>query len=191
MMGLAGVTELGEALGIRLEKLTIEQKIAPANRVRAMYNPQSLQLHTSAEYAVERAIGATSDTLNFKGMKYGDLVLELILDASRPGVRDSVTSQLAQLRKVCLPTKGASGSYADHLLNISWGRIDWLGEPYCVAYCTSMGVDYTLFGRSGRPMRATVKLELKVQPAAVDQSIQLAGGGPKRAINNLRDKLGI
>lgn len=191
MMGGTGVKELGEALGIRLEKLTIEQKSAPANRVRALYNPQSLQLQIGAEYAAERAVGSTSDTLNFKGMKYGDLVLELILDASRPGMRDSVASQLARIRQVCLPTKGATGSYEGHLLNISWGRMDWLGEPYCVAYGISMGVDYTLFDRSGRPMRATVRLELKVQPATEGHSSQLSGIRPKRVINNLRDKLGI
>lgn len=188
---MAALRELGEALGIRLEKLTIEQKSTPVNRVRVMYNPQSLNLKTSVVYEPGSALGDTAETLIFKNVTYSDLVLELILDASRPGMRDSVTSQLAQIRQVCLPLADVSGRYVAPLLKISWGRMDWLGEPYCVAYAISTDVNYTLFDRSGRPMRATVKLELKVQPPTGAPRIRNGGGQAKQAINNLRDKLGF
>lgn len=192
MSVLGAVSGAKEALGIRLEKLTIQQKTRPQFSIRAMYNPTSLLFTVSAKYDETVGVGGDVEKTVFKHLKSGELELELILDASRPGMREPVAEQLAQLKDVCMPSPGQKGRHGLWELKISWGRMDWLGEPSCTAVAEKMTVKYTLFDRGGRPLRAHVTLKLRVTPSASPSGEPAnVSKGPKRVINNLRDKLGI
>jgi len=197
MNAITGLGVLGKALGFKLQKLTIEQitkttKEAPKS-VTVMYNPEALSFHIEAKYEPLTGVESTSEFQVFDHLKYGDLTLDLILDASRPGARESVTSQLTQLRNVCMPVSDDNKKYVAPKLKISWGRMDWFGAHFCTAVATEMSVHYTLFDRSGRPMRATVALALKVKPGKTsgNNKSTSVSGKAKPKINNLRDKLGI
>ncbi|WP_052722005.1 CIS tube protein [Pseudomonas synxantha] len=192
VLGVLGAVSGAEALGIRLEKLTIQQKTRPQISIRAMYNPTSLSFTVSAEYGKALGIAETAEKTVFKHLKSGELELELILDASRPGMGEPVAEQLALLKDVCMPSPGQQGRLGLWELKISWGRMDWLGEPSCTAVAEKMIVKYTLFDRGGRPLRAHVTLKLKVTPSAsTNGEPAIASKSPKQVINNLRDKLGI
>lgn len=194
MNAITGLGVLGQALGLKLEKLTIEQttKESP-KRVTVMYNPEALSFNIEAQYEAWMGVESTSEFQVFDHLKYGDLRLDLILDASRPGARESVASQLTQLRNVCMPVSDDNKKYVAPKLRISWGRMDWLGAHFCIAVATEMSVHYTLFDRSGCPMRAKVTLVLKVKPGKTSDNNKSTSvsGKAKLKINNLRDKLGF
>ncbi|WP_034176591.1 hypothetical protein [Burkholderia ambifaria] len=175
-----------------MEKLTLRQTQSPGVMIRVMYNPESLSFQVAARYKSLVGVGETAETQVFDHLEYGEIVVDLILDAARPGVQESVENQLAQLYKVCMPASDQSGRYRCAELQVSWGRLDWFGAPVCLAYVTSMRADYTLFASSGRPMRAKVELALKIKPLVLSKVTGAVTAQPTmRKINNLRDKLRI
>lgn len=132
-------------------------------KIAAMYNPASIDLGYSSDYADDQFINQSIPGKHFVGTKAGDLSLNLIFDAMLPGNDASVNDQLAQLRALCYDIDLESREKC--LLKIQWGNMEWggNGHRYFMGRPTSLALQYTLFDRDGAPLRATATLKLTAE----------------------------
>lgn len=173
-------------LGNYLSKLTIaaysnrEQLIPPnpSDVMEVVYNPTSIQLSYRNQYKTLTTLDSATQKAAFEKSELGDLTLELILDATLPDSQYPVNEQLDQLNRICNDPRSEKAE--PRSLRITWGRMQWHGRGYFAGRMTSMSVQYSLFDRSGMPLRATVTLSLVADESEVLQNSRREADTPKK-----------
>ncbi|KVN11843.1 MULTISPECIES: hypothetical protein [unclassified Burkholderia] len=132
-------------------------------KIAAMYNPASIELGYSNDYADDQFINQSIPGKHYIGTKASDLSLSLIFDAMLADNDKSVNDQLAQLRALCYDVDLDSREKC--LLKIQWGNMEWggNGHRYFMGRPMSLTLQYTLFDRDGAPLRATATLRLAAE----------------------------
>ncbi|MDH0342423.1 hypothetical protein [Chromobacterium haemolyticum] len=123
----------------------------------AMYNPASVQFDYAANYQESAALNKNEQHALFSKVSPPTLRLDLVLDGRAPGRRGSVDDQLKALRNLCFAV-GQKGE--PPYLRITWGNMSWHGQGFFKGRCQRLGVSYTLFDRSAKPLRAMASLSL-------------------------------
>ena len=132
--------------------------------LKAMYNPDSVQLGYTTEYTANQFINSSIQSNNYAVTRPGNLSLELVFDNRMPGNDEKVEEQLKKLRHLCYDLNPSRGE--PHFLRIQWGKMRWAEHGYFAGRMTSLSFRYTLFDRDAMPLRATASLTI-----AADQSL--------------------
>ncbi|MDI2146126.1 hypothetical protein KBJ94_29195 [Pseudomonas sp. ITA] len=139
----------------------------------AMYNPASINLSYSTDYVSDEYINSTQQSNRYQQVRPGELNLKLVFDALLPGNEESVDSQLGQLRALCCSV--LAETQETPFLKVVWGRMNWSGQGYYAGRMSAMSVNYSLFDRNGKPLRAEASLTLRTDESLVLQKSQMAG----------------
>lgn len=145
----------------KLEKLQIQafsdrERSSRVGRFEAMFNPESISLSYTIHYAELQSPGSGGEQANFVHGKQAVSPLKIILDGT--GVADtgsarsqaeSVTDKIERFLDLCVRINGSS--HEPNFLRLQWGQ-GVLQQFDCRLH--SLSINYTLFDRSGAPLRA-------------------------------------
>lgn len=154
----------------------------------AMYNPESIHL----DYVATATTPLSGLNQDFTQSPYSEiepptLSLELILDARGPKGGVSVNDQVKKLRHLCF-AMGPMGKFPR--VQVLWGEMRWHGYDHFRGYVQNLAIVYTLFDRSGKPLRATVTLTLKALVSDATASLK-ATQAPTKQVLQLPDKTSL
>ncbi|EOG2476914.1 TPA: hypothetical protein SMF39_004400 [Serratia marcescens] len=154
----------------------------------AMYNPESIHL----DYVATATTPLAGLNQDFTQSPYSEiepptLSLELILDARGPKSGVSVNDQVKKLRHLCF-AMGPMGKFPR--VQVLWGEMRWHGYDHFRGYVQNLAIVYTLFDRSGKPLRATVTLTLKALVSDATASLK-ATQSPTKQVLQLPDKTSL
>ena len=145
----------------RLEKLQIQafSDRGRSSRVgvfEAMFNPESIKLDYTINYAEFDAPGSGGQQANFVHGKHAVSPIRLLLDGtgyadtgSPQSQGESVTDKVETFLDLCVRLNGSS--HEPNFLRLQWGR-GVLQSFDCRV--KSLSINYPLFDRSGAPLRA-------------------------------------
>jgi hypothetical protein len=145
--------------------------------LQAMYNPQSIGLSYSTDYASDEYINRTQQSNRYQHVRPGVLNLNLIFDAQLPGNRTPIDAQLAQLRALCCSVLPETKETP--FLKVEWGKMSWNGQGYYAGRMESMSVNYSVFDRNATPLRAEVALSLNTDESLLVQKSQQGLSAPQ------------
>jgi hypothetical protein len=134
----------------------------------ALFNPTELAFTRKNRYNTVRSAGSSQPQTSFGGGEPDEVSIDLFFDGT--GVVESaqtVGERVAELLEFC---KFRSETHQPYYLHAYWGRFDFRGVM------KQADVKYTLFERSGEPLRATVRITLQEavapEPLARDEGRQ-------------------
>ncbi|TMU74682.1 hypothetical protein FGA82_21290 [Pseudomonas fluorescens] len=145
--------------------------------LQAMYNPQSIGLSYSTEYASDEYINSTQQSSRYQQVRPGVLDLKLIFDANLPGNHKPIDGQLAQLRALCCSVLAETKETP--FVKVEWGKMNWSGQGYYAGRMATMSVNYSLFDRNATPLRAEVALSLSTDESLLLQKSQQGLSAPQ------------
>lgn len=140
--------------------------------MQVMFNPEALDLSYGIDYDADNYLNGSISVNHFKKVRPGELQLELLFDASLPGNKPSVESQLTTLQSFCCET--APGTLETPYLKVEWGKMHWHGRDYFTGRAVSLQTRYTRFDRKAKPLRATVRLTLSADNSQPLKRAELA-----------------
>ncbi|HEX8309327.1 MAG TPA: hypothetical protein VF645_13005 [Allosphingosinicella sp.] len=156
-----------------MSKLTFQRlkldKTKDGQPFEVSYNPTELAFTKTAQFADIAVPGLEAPIIQFVRGDAETLSLELFFDSTDGGTGDgatSVTDKVMQFQKL-VSVDGAL--HAPPIVRINWG--DGLPGPAIATglrmtevdvIVTSVARRYTLFNATGRPLRATVTLQMRV-----------------------------
>ncbi|MGP3159459.1 CIS tube protein [Serratia marcescens] len=154
----------------------------------AMYNPESIHL----DYVATATTPLAGLNQDFTQSPYSEiepptLSLELILDARGPKSGGAVNDQVKKLRHLCF-AMGPMDTFPR--VQVLWGEMRWHGYDHFRGYVQNLAIIYTLFDRSGKPLRATVTLTLKALVSDAMASLK-ATQKPMKQVLQLPDKTSL
>ena len=165
-----------------LAKLWIASIDNPKLELRAQYNPKELQIDKQVPWEDHKDKNNASGTkrkddskqwdLEFNGTPKRSMTLELLFDGYEEG--DSVIPDVARLEEMSSVRKITSTDEDErrpHHCVVAWGsQQDGMRPVRCVI--ESLSTKYTMWDRSGKPLRAvcTVKLKEAEKMSAKPQS---------------------
>ena len=165
-----------------LEKMRIEVFAAVARKgrpetIELMFNPASLQEAYAVGYQPEsrRAINSAATPAKYTVTPPAKLALTFILDGT--GVNytfklqqlmagASVRQQVENFKRLCWRTNG--DTHQPRFLVIRWGRYSFSCR------LESLGISYTLFDKSGDPLRAELAVSF-VADASLEKIVRQTG----------------
>lgn len=136
-------------------------KYTYSETLEVMFNPTSFSRRFSNAFQIEKEIGGTNREITNSEQNPEQISLELMVDST--GVTDfglesilgigsdSVSKQIEDLRTRCLDSD--LDSHDVNYLILEWGDLYNFG-----CHMTSMDVTYTLFDKSGAPLRAKINV---------------------------------
>jgi nucleoid-associated protein YgaU len=131
------------------------------------FNPSEYSVKKSAQWDAPRRSMSTEAgaTPEFIGSNPQTVSLQIFFDDWEAVVGD-VTKDVEKLFKWCTPSRRSIGNETPHppLLRFIWGSNLHLAEHKF--YLESVTAKYTMFGRTGNPLRATADISLKEAPDA-------------------------
>ncbi|MEQ9369570.1 MAG: hypothetical protein RIG63_11150 [Coleofasciculus chthonoplastes F3-SA18-01] len=143
----------------KLEKLKIyvykdkKQIGVPQDTFEVMFNPESYSLKYENKYQEHQGMNTSGSSLKYALSKPTHLSLTLILDGTgvTPGGRKDVYKEVN--RFLTLTTHMDGETHEPKSLKIEWGDL--------IFNCRlgSVDIKYTLFNRSGQPLRAELQTE--------------------------------
>lgn len=141
------------------KKLSLGSLDDSSLNVFAQYNPAELKLDQQFGWADHKEVNAKSvDALEqeFGGMQPQTATIELLFDSYETGW--SVKPEIDKLRELASVRDAESGD--DHMRRPHFCVMTWADERLqCVI--TALSVKYTMFSKSGRPLRASVAVTIK------------------------------
>ncbi|BEO21349.1 hypothetical protein SMQC19_46960 (plasmid) [Serratia marcescens] len=150
--------------------------------MRAMYNPETIQLDHGFEYKKIDTIGSEPQYLHFITAKPGGLDLTLLFDSQMPGNTTPIETQLKKLKYLC--NLAISKPY---FLRITWGKMRWENKGWFTGRVEKYSATYTLFDRDATPLRANVTLSLAAEESGQIQQAISAQNSPNRALVSVPD----
>jgi|APSaa5957512622_1039677.scaffolds.fasta_scaffold54452_2 hypothetical protein len=155
-----------------LEKLTIKaysnNKYDKAvDKIKVMFNPESYSISCENVYQENPGINTSDANEIFTSSKGEELSLDIIFDGT--GVSDfgikklvpaKVSDQVEQFLECTFYKGGGEKEDKPYYLNLIWGQLGEGGEGF-KCRLTKAGIDYTLFDRSGNPLRAVIHATFK------------------------------
>jgi hypothetical protein len=125
----------------------------------ADYNPKEVQLDRTVPWQPHNKANASGLQLEFSGSQGREMSLELFFD----GFEDNISVQtdvdlLEVLATVRDPDSQDDQMRRPHHCVVTWGDN---GIPKFQCVIESLSTKYTMFGKDGTPLRATVSIKLK------------------------------
>ena len=131
---------------------------AELNRIAFHFNPKELTLQKGAEWRRQTTrADETAGPAQFQSSKPSSLSLEVFLDASQT-FDTSVAKVVDLLLSATVPT---AASLSRKQPSPPWVRFRWGSLTSFLGFASSVSATYTLFARSGLPVRATCRVELE------------------------------
>jgi len=143
----------------QLTKLTIDaytdlEFTSPAGiSWTALLNPTELSFSRKNLYQATQSAGTSAPQQSYSGGEPDQVALDLLLDGT--GVVGDPGSIGPKLDALVALTKFQGDTHQPYYVHAHWGRFAFRG------ILVQVDVTYKLFDRSGEPLRATVKLQLK------------------------------
>ena len=133
--------------------------MSTARQVEFVFNPSKIEINAGASWEQPTKAGSkkASDP-QFKGTTPATMALELILD--QWDVRNKSRNVIADVNTLISwtrPTTSARGAKKPQPPKV---RLEW-ALPWFDCYVVSVKATYTMFDKTGVPVRATVSLQLK------------------------------
>ena len=122
-------------------------------------NPMGIKDLQEVELRENRAMGSAGLARDFAHTPPSQLSLEFILDGTgvlAESEQDDIPDVVEQVDRIREITQEYDGSIHEP----PWVEVVW-GGFICRGRTTSMDVEYTVFSPTGKPLRATVKLEIE------------------------------
>lgn len=130
------------------------------------FNPAQLSLSRRAEWkTTPTQIERTGPLPEFMGALAREMNVEIFLDSSQKPTGNTVLKKVESLLSCCevTPRSIAAKQPSPPWVVFQWGSFS---TARFVAYVGSVDVDYSLFGTTGVPIRATCRLQLHEIPSA-------------------------
>lgn len=155
---------MSDILNNKLAKLTIDrydgkERTSKLGSFEAMFNPSSLSFYCENEYAKNQGINTSAAEAIYLHTTPKNLDLELIIDSTITVDGTQTISVKENVEKFLKLFVMNGDIHQPPFLKISWGEMQWgLGSSSAVFDCRIKSVDitYSLFARSGLPLRATL-----------------------------------
>lgn len=119
----------------------------------ALFNPTQLAFTRKNRYQNTRSTGASAPETSYAGGDPDQVSLDLFFDGT--GVLETADGVAARIDGLLQFARYQPETHQPYYLHAHWGRFDFRGV------LTQADVTYTLFDRSGQPLRATVKVALQ------------------------------
>ncbi|CNH72863.1 CIS tube protein [Yersinia pekkanenii] len=155
-----------------------------AGTLQAMYNPTTLELNYLTDYLQSQAINNEKQSSTYIQAKPAGLSLELIFDATMPGNKTPIETQLTQLKQLCCVD---ATSKETQFLHIKWGKMRWENRGYFAGRTKTLSVSYTLFDRDATPLRAKVLLTLVADESLILQETEQNLKSPAKIAVRVQD----
>lgn len=145
----------------KLEKLEVQafkdraRGGGPYSSFKVMFNPETYSLEYGSNFQKQQGINTTSREARFSHNRPKKLSLNLVFDDSgvsefggmeRPGNKDNVPKQVKEFLKLTVVMEGSI--HEPKYLKVKWGDLSF------DCRLESANVKYTMFDRSGNPIRA-------------------------------------
>lgn len=130
------------------------------------FNPKEFSVTKASTWNAKVVKGVSLPAVEYGGGQPRELSVELLLDAthkSDKSIKADVTNLLAMM-EVAEETKKGKNTGRPPKVELLWGGPSFKG------YAKSLSIQYTLFGQTGDPIRALVKLTLVQADKAQDGS---------------------
>lgn len=144
---------------VLLAKLTIEPYLDQEFKRlggppwQALFNPTELAFSRKNKYNTTPSAGASKPQTSYGGGEPDQVSLDLFLDGT--GVVESPLTVAARVEALLELTSFQGNTHQPYYLHAFWGSFEFRGVM------TQADVTYTLFDRSGEPLRAKVKITLQ------------------------------
>ncbi len=173
----------------KLQKLTIGSISDVQLTVEAQFNPRELQLDRAIAWGKHANVGEEiGQQMEFTGQEGRTLTLELLFDASEYENPAEIVEKIGNLEKLAVssqPFGTAEVKRRPHHCVVTWAVLASKKEgTYFKCVITGLSVKYTMFNRSGEPLRAVATLKLQeaetvsmMTDAKVPAPSRTAGGG--------------
>lgn len=161
---------------LTFQRLTLD-KTPEGEAFEVAYNPSELAFSKSAQFADIAIPGLEAPIIQFVRGDAETLSLELFFDSTDGGTGDGAQSVTDQVRKFQKLVSVDGTIHAPPIVRLTWG--DGLPGPALASSDGMTQVDvivascarrYTLFNPSGRPLRATVTLQMRVYMTIGEQT---------------------
>jgi hypothetical protein len=119
----------------------------------ALFNPTQLAFSRKNRYQNTRSAGASAPETSYAGGEPDQVQLDLFFDGT--GVLETADGVAARIDALLQFARFQPDTHQPYYLHAHWGRFDFRGV------LTQADVTYTLFDRSGQPLRATVRITLQ------------------------------
>ena len=144
---------------VLLAKLTIEPYLDQAFTRpgglpwQALFNPTELAFSRKNSYNTTPSAGSSQPQTSYGGGEPDQVSIDLFFDGT--GVVQSLQTVAERVGALLDLASFQGDTHQPYYLHAHWGRFDFRGV------LTQADVTYTLFDRSGEPLRATVKITLQ------------------------------
>jgi hypothetical protein len=155
----------GAPTGFQKARLEIEN----GGVIPCWFNPREYSVSKSNRWTVKTVVGAGLPRAQFGGGEARELTLELLFDATDAGQHTvrGITDRLFKMMEVDPSLSRGAGTHRNSgrppYVTFVWGR-----TLSFKAVARQLGVQYTLFGIDGSPLRATAKITLVQVERAID-----------------------
>lgn len=119
-----------------------------ADSWEALFNPTELSFSRSNEYEWQRPAGGSKAVPQYTGGEAREVSIEFFFDGT--GVIDSDQSVRERIESFERITSYQGEAHQPYYLQLTWGSFEFRGIR------TKADISYTLFDRSGEPLRATL-----------------------------------
>src|SRR5260370_24960686 len=149
---------------MKMVKAKLEE-VDGVDKLEFKFNPSEYSAQKSAQWdAPKRIISSKAgDKQELIGTSPQTVNMQIFFDDWEAAIGD-VTKDVEKLFKWCTPSHKSIGRDTPHppLLRLIWGSNLHLAERKF--YLASVNAKYTMFGRTGNPLRATADISLKESP---------------------------
>jgi len=149
---------------MKMVKAKLEE-VEGMDKLEFKFNPSEYSAQKSAQWdAPKRSMSTKAGGKpEFIGTSPQTVNMQIFFDDWEAAVGD-VTKDVEKLFKWCTPSHKSIGQDTPHppLLRLIWGSNLHLAERKF--YLASVNAKYTMFGRTGNPLRATADISLKESP---------------------------
>jgi len=149
---------------MKMVKAKLEE-VEGVDKLEFKFNPSEYSAQKSAQWdAPKRSMSTKAGAKpEFIGTSPQTVNMQIFFDDWEAAVGD-VTKDVEKLFKWCTPSHKSIGRDTPHppLLRLIWGSNLHLAERKF--YLASVNAKYTMFGRTGNPLRATADISLKESP---------------------------
>ena len=143
----------------QLAKLTIEAyedqeyKTRVGDPWQALFNPTELGFNRANKYNTTQSAGASQPQTSFGGGEADQISIELFFDGT--GVVESSLTVRERIEALLAFTDFQPDTHQPYYLHLFWGQFNFRGV------LTKADVKYTLFDRTGEPLRGTVTITVQ------------------------------
>ena len=149
---------------MKMVKAKLEE-VEGVDKLEFKFNPSEYSAQKSAQWdAPKRSMSTKAGAKpEFIGTSPQTVNMQIFFDDWEAAMGD-VTKDVEKLFKWCTPSHKSIGRDTPHppLLRLIWGSNLHLAERKF--YLASVNAKYTMFGRTGNPLRATADISLKESP---------------------------